>query len=72
MYYRKTVRPEGQLILMAEPIPHPKRPPRTPSRRSSFSPRTDGQRPMVNSETRISRFVNPNKLNSLIDLLCIK
>ena len=27
---------EGQLILMAEPIPHPKRPPRTPSRRSSF------------------------------------
>ena len=26
---------EGQLILMAEPIPHPKRPPRTPSRRSS-------------------------------------
>ena len=27
---------EGQLISMAEPIPHPKRPPRTPSRRSSF------------------------------------
>ena len=27
---------EGQLILMAEPIPHPKRPPRTPSRHSSF------------------------------------
>ena len=27
---------EGQLILMADPIPHPKRPPRTPSRRSSF------------------------------------
>ena len=27
---------EGQLILMAEPIPHPKRPARTPSRHSSF------------------------------------
>ena len=27
---------EGQLILMAEPIPHPKRPPCMPSRRSSF------------------------------------
>ena len=25
---------EGQLMLMAEPIAHPKRPPRTPSRRS--------------------------------------
>ena len=29
-------RHEGLLIFMAEPIPHPKRPPRTPSRRSSF------------------------------------
>ena len=27
---------EGQLIFMEEPIPHPKRPPRTPSRHSSF------------------------------------
>ena len=27
---------EAQLILIAEPIPHPKHPPRTPSRRSSF------------------------------------
>ena len=27
---------EEQLIFMAEPIPHPKRPPRTPSRRSLF------------------------------------
>ena len=27
---------EGQLILMAEPIPHPKRPPLTPSQHSSF------------------------------------
>ena len=32
----------GQLIFMAEPIPHPKRPPRTPSRRSSFFA-TDGR-----------------------------
>ena len=27
---------EGELIFMAEPIPHPKRPPHTPLRRSSF------------------------------------
>ena len=27
---------EVQLILMAEPIPYPKRPPRTPSRRPSY------------------------------------
>ena len=30
------LRYEGQLMFMAEPIPHPKRPPRTPLRRSSF------------------------------------
>ena len=51
MYYRKTVRPEGQLILMAEPIPHPKRPPRTPSRRSSFFA-TDGRAETDNSILR--------------------
>ena len=38
---------EGQLIFMADPIPLSKRPPRTPSRHSSFSLRTDGQRPKV-------------------------
>ena len=52
MYIKKSVRRyEGQLILMAEPIPLPKRPPRTPSRHSSFFLlRTDGQRPIVNTE----------------------
>ena len=43
---------EGQLILMAEPIPHPKRPPRTPSRRSSFFASDGRQRPIVISEQR--------------------
>ena len=33
---------EGQLIFMAEPIPHSKCPPRTPPRRSSFFA-ADGQ-----------------------------
>ena len=33
---------EEQLILIEEPSPHPKRPPRTPSRRSSFFA-TDGR-----------------------------
>ena len=36
---------EGQLIFMAEPIPYPKRPPCTPSRRSSFFAADVGQRP---------------------------
>ena len=38
MYNKNQLGPryEGQLILMAEPIPHPKRAPRTPSRRSWF------------------------------------
>ena len=46
---------EGQLIFMAGPIPHPKRPPCTLSRRSSFFA-SDGQRPIVHSEWRRHHF----------------
>ena len=52
MMNTKSVRPvvRGTTDLMAEPIPHPKRPPCTPSRHSSCfasGGRAAGQRPII-------------------------